>query len=316
MTIEIVDAKREACPLLITIAGVSGSGKTFSALLLAAGLAGDGKVGLLDTENRRGQMYETNAKIRAALPQGYKYAEMRAPFSPSRYAEYIDAFEKAGCSVLIVDSGSHAWEGVGGCSDIAENNKLRGTPNWIMAKREHKRLMHRMMASPMHIIFCIRAREKIKVVRGDDGKEKFVPIGLQPIQEKNFTFEQTVSVMLDEVTHEFNFIKQCPEDLRPILVGQKLLSKEIGVKLKAWADGGAAPVAKPDALVRQAQDFAAQGTESYQEFWKTITDADRKALAGEHAANKKIAAAFDAENRHDEPSSATPPLITLETQGE
>ncbi len=304
MTVKIEDAKREAVPLLVTIAGVSGSGKTFSALLLAAGLAGDsGAVGFLDTENKRGKMYADNADIMKALPKGYKYSELRAPFAPSRYIEHIDAFEQIGCNVLVVDSGSHAWEGDGGCSDIAENNKLRGTPNWIMAKREHKRMMNRLMASPMHIIFCIRAREKIKVLKDANGKDQFVPQGLQPIQEKNFTFEQTLSFMLDEESHEFAFIKKCPAGLRSVFGDEKLLSKEIGGKLKAWVDSGAAVEASDEDLVEQARAFAAQGLVAYQEFWKTITGKQQQALACEHDKNKELARiADDRAKAHEEPS--------------
>ena len=308
MSVRIEDAKREAVPLLITIAGVSGSGKTFSALLLAAGLAGEGGlVGFLDTENKRGKMYADNPDIRAALPQGYKYAELRAPFSPSRYIEYIEAFEQLGCSVLVVDSGSHAWEGDGGCSDIAENNKLRGTPNWILAKREHKRMMHRLMASPMHIIFCIRAREKIKVVKDSNGKDQFVPQGLQPIQEKNFTFEQTLSVMLDEATHEFTFIKKCPASLRSIFGDHKLLSKEIGIQLKEWVETGAAVSTSDDDLIEQGRAFAAQGMVAYQEFWKTITAKQKQLLAGEHEKNKELARMADDHYRAEQGEPAVGP---------
>jgi len=81
--------------------------------------------------------------------------------------------------VLVVDSSSHEWEGIGGCCDIAENNKLRGMPNWALAKKEHKKFLNRALLSSMHIIFCLRAREKTKILK-IDGKETFVPQGIQP----------------------------------------------------------------------------------------------------------------------------------------
>ena len=101
--------------MLISLAGVSGSGKTFSALLLASGLAGKGgSVGFLDTENGRGAMYADSPGIRTALSDGYEIAEMREPFSPSRYTEAVETFEKHGCKVLVIDSMTHEFEGFGG----------------------------------------------------------------------------------------------------------------------------------------------------------------------------------------------------------
>lgn len=245
MSFQIAPARRKAVPMLISLAGVSGSGKTYSALLLAAGLAGpNGKVGVLDTENGRGSMYADSPGIQAALPQGYQIAEMRAPFSPGRYAEAVEAFEKHGCSVLVIDSTTHEWEGEGGCSDIAEHNKRGGMPNWARAKMEHKRWMNHALASSMHLIFCLRARDKVKIVKvTKDGREKeeIIPIGLQPIQEKNFTFEMTLSLLLDEHTHRPTVTK-CPEPLLHLFHGdQPLITKAMGEKLRQWAESARTP---------------------------------------------------------------------------
>jgi hypothetical protein len=101
MSVIIAPAKRKSVPMLISLAGVSGSGKTYSALLLAAGLAGEkGTIGFLDTENGRGSMYADSPGIQAALPDGYEIAEMREPFAPARYSEAVEAFEGHGCKVL------------------------------------------------------------------------------------------------------------------------------------------------------------------------------------------------------------------------
>lgn len=283
MTLTITPAKRRAVPMLISLAGVSGSGKTYSALLLAAGLAGSkGSVGFLDTENGRGAMYADSPGIQAALPNGYEIAEMREPFSPSRYSEAVETFEKQGCKVLVIDSMTHEWEGYGGCSDIAENNKLRGMPNWAKAKMEHKRMMNHLLASSMHVIFCLRAREKVKIMKNSQGKEEFVQQGLQPIQEKNFTFEMTLSLLLDEKTHRPEVTK-CPEPLLHLFEGnQALVTKQMGEKLRAWSDGAAPVNADPQALAEQALAYASQGMDSYSEFWKGLTGKQQKELLPRH----------------------------------
>src|SRR5262245_5085176 len=99
---------------------------------------------------------------------------------------------------------------------------------------EHKRMMNRLLASDMHVIFCLRAGEKVKFVKVmKDGREKeeIVPIGLQAIQEKNFVFEMTLSLLLDEKTHAPEVTK-CPEPLPLFQSKQPLITKEMGVKLR------------------------------------------------------------------------------------
>ena len=80
-TIQIRPVQRTAAKLVIGLAGRSSSGKTYSALQLAYGLAdGDvSKIGFLDTENGRGALYDS------VLGEKFMYAELEPPFSPARY---------------------------------------------------------------------------------------------------------------------------------------------------------------------------------------------------------------------------------------
>jgi len=63
------EARREGAKVVIALAGTSGSGKTYTAIILAYGLAGydASKVGFLDTENKRGSLYSD------ILPDGKKF---------------------------------------------------------------------------------------------------------------------------------------------------------------------------------------------------------------------------------------------------
>jgi len=52
---------------------------------------------------------------------------------------------------------------------------------------EHKRMMNRLLAANMHIIFCLRARDKVKIVKVDEGragKGRDNPIGLQRFRRR------------------------------------------------------------------------------------------------------------------------------------
>lgn len=293
---QVTQAARKSVPMLISLSGTSGSGKTFSGLLLAAGMAGGDKVGMIDAENGRGTLYEDDPGIRAALPNGYSYVPITPPYTPARYVLAVKSMEAAGVKVCLIDSTSHEWEGEGGCTDIAENNKLRGMPNWAMAKREHKKFLAYCLSSEMHIIFCLRARDKVKIVKDERGKEQFVAQGVQPISEKNFVFEMLLSLMFDEASHQYTGIK-VPKMLTDIFKGGELITWEHGAAIRKWADGGAA-LGPAELLQKRARSAAEAGMAEYSGFFKALTSIQKKALVdlGHHEANKSVAEAADAES--------------------
>ena len=292
---EIKKATRHAVNLICSISGVSGSGKTYSGLLLGAGLAGGGKVGFIDTENGRGCLYADAPGIVAALPQGYDVIELAAPFSPARYIEALDEFERNGYRVVIIDSGSHEWEGVGGCSDMAEADKGR----WNRAKRENKRFVMRLLNSNMHIVVCLRSREKSKIIDkkdSPDGKEHVISQGIQPICEKNFVFEMMLSLAVDEKTHVASPVK-LPEQFTALFSQPRMLSKADGERIREWNEG--APMVDPgEKLKRRARAAADEGTTAYTQFCGLLSAAEKRAL-GKPAYDEllKVAEAADQEAR-------------------
>jgi hypothetical protein len=293
---EIKRAVRHSVNLISSIAGVSGSGKTFSALLMAGGLAGPGgKIGFIDTENGRGSMYADAAGIIAAIPQGYDVIELAAPFTPARYIEAIDAFEKAGYRVLAIDSASHEWEGVGGCSDMAEADKGR----WNRAKRENKKFVTRLLNSNMHIIVCLRAREKSKIIDkkdSPDGKEHIISLGILPVSEKNFPFEMMLSFLVDEKTHVATPIK-LPEQFQKLFATPKMLSKSDGDKIREWNEGATASDPN-EKLRRRARAAADEGSAAYAAFVAAMTAPEKRAIGKEgHEDLLRIASAADVEMR-------------------
>lgn len=310
MAIEFTKAHRQASPLLMALASVSGGGKTYSALIIAAGIAGpNGKVALIDTENGRGTMYADSPGIMKALPNGYLYARFDPPYSPERYVEFIKAAEDAAVTVAIIDSGSHEWEGIGGCCEIAEKNKLGKRDNWAKAKMSHKRLVNHILSSPMHLIFCLRAREKVKMIKAGEPirtsfanvdpdvplaqKDEVVSIGMQPICEKGFAFELTVSLQLDERTHHVVPIK-VPEPLIGLFPPGKLLTVADGSAIARWCASGKT-VDDLEQLTKRATTAAHDGVESYKSFFGALSAEQRKLLKPQHEALKGIAIAADVE---------------------
>lgn len=278
MTYEI--AKREAVPLLLALTGTSGSGKTYSGLLVAAGMAGpNGKVGMIDTESGRGSMYADDIDIIAAMPGGVYYRkEICAPFTPEKFGSAIKEAMANGITVLLIDSGSHEYEGIGGLEEIAASEKT----GWLKPKMRHRReVMNVVTQSPMDIIFCLREREKTKVVKcPDTGKDKFINIGFQPIQEKNFMYEMTISMRFDCTRPGKPIITKCPKPLLPLFVGeQAIITKEAGAKIKLWAQKGEQIDMQLRNLMRECRESAMLGSIKLDDFFRSMEKGDKTLLS-------------------------------------
>lgn len=304
--INIELAERAGSKVLIGLAGVSGGGKTYTALQLAYGMVGynPNKIGLICTENRRGRLnekifYPKNwQSLTEKELQKYKFfvGDLLPPFSPKRYIAAIKQFQESGVEVLIIDSVSHEWEGIGGCEEIAEKNMLGGNyidintgnkvewykgienneditktggmPNWALAKKEHKKFMNTMLSSNMHIIACLRARSKSKP--GKTKKDDFIDLGIQPITEKNFMFEMTVSLLMKNMGTSQEVLK-CPDELTSIMGRTNTyLTSQDGEKLIEWVNG----VKRIDPEIKKAKSDilleCEKGVEALKKFGKTI----------------------------------------------
>ena len=238
MTFQFAPAKREQVSLLIALAGASGSGKTYSALRLARGMSPDGKIMFIDTEARRGLHYAEHFN--------FMHADMRPPFTPARFVEGIQAAEAAGAEVVIIDSFSHEYDGVGGIMDWADRLASEGVKspgNWKEPKGAHKKLMNALLQCRASIIFCLRADEKIEILR-ENGKTVVRPLGWMPICEKRFMFEMTASFTLTPdrpgIPH-FELPHKLQQQHRSMFSDREPIGEESGRLLATWASGEAAP---------------------------------------------------------------------------
>jgi len=286
----IHEAQRSGARVVIGFAGQSGTGKTYTALLFAYGLAGcDGKkMGFLDTENRRGSLY---ADI---LPDGDKFlmSDMVAPFHPRRYVEAIREFEKAGVEVLVIDSISHEWEGQGGCADIAqygdytdeefangkwcEKNPKRA--RWDIAKREHQKFINCLLQCKMDVVVCLRAKEKSKIEPNGD----VTSIGIQPICEKNFSFEATALLLMQDEGSSQKVIR-CPKALKPYLGrADNYIGIQDGLSVREWLRGGT-PMSPVD---RARAALLGSSEEKRNEIWKGLTKDVQDALKADGTVEK------------------------------
>jgi len=254
-TFEFKPAKRENVPLLVGLAGYTGSGKTYSALLLAKGLAGGKPFAVIDTENGRASHY--------ADEFDFDVADLRAPFRPDTYADAIQAADAAGYPVVVVDSMSHEYAGDGGLLDWHESELQRMAGDdykkreamtfaaWVKPKMQHKRMVSRLLQVQAHVILCFRAEEKIEIVKRD-GKTVVQPKrtlagggldGWIPVTEKTLPYEMTLSFLLSPSETGVPRPIKLQAQHRTIFPEGAPVTEEMGAQLAAWAAGGKAPKA-------------------------------------------------------------------------
>lgn len=266
MTVTFRPAKRENVPLLLGVAGGTGSGKTFSALLLARGIAQGQPFAFVDTENGRGLHYAD------AFPE-MQHGDLRAPFRPDAYVQAILAGHAHLAQVpkpqrvVVVDSFSHEWSGDGGCLDWVDeitggDAKKKGAA-WATVKPAHRKMMTKLISLDAHVIVCLRAEYgKVDIVR-KDGKTEFVPKRTlpggslndwYPESEKAFPYELSASFLLTADAPGVPLPLKLQEQHRAMVPLDRPLDESVGRSLAAWAAGSSVGIAATSAAVAVPAD--------------------------------------------------------------
>ncbi len=233
-------AVRQNTPLIIGLAGPTKSGKTFSALRLAMGLANGGVIAMLNAEGKRGEQYADNFK--------YVNCNIDAPYSPERYTEALNVMAKLKPAVGIVDSASHMHDGPGGLLEYhdAELDRLskgddskRDRNNWtawIKPKAAENKFIYTMLGMDCPIILCFRAKEKLKIITGKPP----IDLGWQPIAGDRITFETIFTLMLPPHSKGVPdlSISEMRQPFDKMIPSGKPLDEALGRKLSEWAKGG------------------------------------------------------------------------------
>lgn len=246
MSISFRPGVRENVGLWINLIGPSGGGKTFTAFRLASGIAGDKPFAVIDTENRRALHYADQFK--------FDHCELNPPFRPEAYTEAVKAADAAGYPVIVIDSGSHVWSGTGGVLDWQEEEiaRLGGGNNvkllsWAKPKAAHKKMMQEFLRTKAHIILCLRAEEKVEMVKKPGGGVEILAKktltgrdGFIPICEKSLPFEATTSFLLLPSNPGFPQPIKLQEQHKALFPLDQPINEESGKRLAEWAAGGKA----------------------------------------------------------------------------
>lgn len=284
----VIESVREAVPALVALWGFSDSGKSFSALRLARGLVGPkGKIVAIDTENRRMKYY-------SGLFGGFSHLDLQPPFTPQRYTAAFDAAIAAGAGAIIVDSMSHCWEGEGGVLEQADASTVNGLMKWKAPKMAYMRMVNRMLRSPVHVIFCLRAKEKyVQIGQGKNAKIELV--GQEPICGKRFVYEMTVAAHMESGSRKPLDPVKVPEGMIHAIKPGEYITEECGRQIADWLAGGSPVDHVAMALQASARDVAIQGTIHLRDWYQALTKPQRATLKDMVPELKAMATSADEE---------------------
>lgn len=287
--------------LAIGISGASGTGKTYTSLLVARGIAEivtgrkGAPIGYIDTENRRALHYkEAFPEMQHLDFTAVDDAGNMLGFSPERWIAAIDAADAAGLPVVILDSASHSWEGVGGILDMQAEELDRLTSEaeakangryavdpakfseqaWIRPKARYRRLIDRIVRAKTNVIICNRAKpvrqagfgDKAKNARQTKLRRDDVPWDISG--DATMIFEMTVSVILDPSApgcpvHQIKVADQFKNLLDP----RRPMNEATGRAMAEWAKGQG-DAREQKAILDEARDHARNGRDAMRAWWK------------------------------------------------
>lgn len=197
-------ATRKRVLLRMAISGPSGSGKTYTALTIGQGLAeATGlRLAVIDTENGSAEKYADLFDFDHLVMSHY---------AARNYIAAIDAAQDRQHSVLVIDSLSHAWSGVGGTLDTvdryASGHRGDSFGGWREARPEQRELVDVMLKARLHIIVTMRSKQAYEIERDQNtGRNAVRKLGLKPEQTDGIEYEFDVAGDM-EIDHRFLITK-------------------------------------------------------------------------------------------------------------
>jgi|18_taG_2_1085343.scaffolds.fasta_scaffold01876_7 hypothetical protein len=214
-------AVKHRLPAKILVEGFSGSGKTYSSLLLAQGLCGDARIAVIDTENKRSRMYADKFDFDdIQLAQG--------DTSPEKYIDAINMAEDAGYGVLIIDSITHEWSYLLNIIDNIQGNSFAA---WKKVTPRHDKFMQAIVNSNIHIISTMRSKAAYDVSENGRKVEK---VGTKGIQREGQEYEYMVVFNLNQRHMAFP-----SKDNTGLFDGKDfVITKETGHEILKWVNSG------------------------------------------------------------------------------
>lgn len=204
---------RTQCKASIMLEGLTGSGKSGAAIMIAYALVGGfnpaisdedkqalwDKIYAIDTENGSLRLFDGIPASWGGTYSAINGQQLGAVdgYNPSNYLAIRKAAVDQGASVVIEDSITHMWTAKGGVLDIVnevkrKNPKIDNYRVWgtTEVSSEKQRLDDTVRSADCHVITTVRVKEKFDMqYDATEQKNKVVSLGEQQIQQDGLKYE-------------------------------------------------------------------------------------------------------------------------------
>lgn len=247
-------AQRLKLKARIGLTGATNTGKTYTALRIAAGLlvsegyvTEDGKpdwskIAVIDTERDRSLFYANDGTIGEFL-----HIHFEPPYDPKSYIDAVTYAESLGVQVCIIDSLSHAWNGTGGVleivSELTEKSKSKNQFNAGWGGKEggtalQNSMVNEILSTKMHTICTFR--QKMEYVQEKDemsGRTIIRKVGTKAVQRDDLEYEFDITLKLDN-DHSAEIIKNTVKFLGDKEESLPMITEEFGKLLGDYLNSG------------------------------------------------------------------------------
>lgn len=238
--------------------GLSGAGKTYTAIELGIALARGGKLLVLDTENGNSELYSDIFKFEVAV--------LDAPFTlDSLINNFKEAESYVGENgVIVVDTLSKYWDGAGGALEEVNRstggNKQKTMDAWGAIAPKINKVKETLFGSKTaHIIVTARCKSETIMEEYTDysgkTKTKAVKVGLAPVYREGLEYETDLSLEFGLQTNRDGTDTQVIRNTKPPRceyfkefqrsidgrIGEKWNTTEVANQLLFWLDQGEDP---------------------------------------------------------------------------
>ena len=278
-------AKAEQAALKLGIYGPPGSGKTFTSLLIAEGLAAlTGKrTAYVDTEHGT-DFYCQTVKTRRVHPEAFDFDAIYTR-SITEAAAAIKALSPDEYSVIVIDSITHFWE----AAIAAYSGKQTSVGTipmhaWGKIKKPYKDLMNFLLSSPMHFIICGRQGT---VFETDEETDELKAVGVKMKAEGETPYEPHILIRMEAIrprkTNEIaDIIAYAEKDRTGVLSGRSFVNPTfetlckpllglLGSEQAKMATSEETASQDAEALSEADQQRETEGTELFKSFDARIT---------------------------------------------
>ncbi|WP_078857190.1 ATP-binding protein [Streptomyces sp. NBRC 109706] len=248
-------ATKEQAKARVALMGVSGSGKTWTGLALAHGLAAGGRLAVIDTERGSASKYVGTRGIQFDTLQMYRY-------DPRDLVKALAVAAKAGFDAVLIDSLSHFWKGTDGTLEQVDRAKARYGNNsfagWKEGTPMQNQMIDALLSYPGHVVATMRAHTEWSLERNKSGVLEPKRLGTRAEQRRDVEYEFDVVGSMDVDTTLTVIKSRCPALHKQVL--KEPDGAQVARQLLGWLEDGARAADPGEYLERaQAPDATYEG---------------------------------------------------------